>query len=849
MLRASWKSLLARKLRLVMSAFAIVLGVAFVAGSLVFTDTLGRAFTSIVAGSVGDVVVRPVGGGMGEMTRSSKTLPAELVASLAKVEGARRADGNVTAAGVFVIGRDGKLVGGGGGAPGLGASYHDAPAGHGLPGLTIREGRAPATSGEIALDPRTAEAAGFQIGDSVRVVTPGGQPEVRATLVGIGAFGGGSLAGATLTLFDTRTAQQLFTDGKQAFSDAWVTADDGVSQAQLRDRVAPLLPTGVEAVTGDKVADEAATNISEMLGFIRTFLLIFAGVSLVVGSFLIVNTFSIIVAQRSRELALLRALGASRRQVRRSVLFEALVVGLIGSTLGLVFGFALAIGIKALFAALGLDLSDAPLVFSPRTAVAAYAVGLVVTAIAAWLPARRASRVAPVEAMRDDVTIAESSMSRRVAIGVVMAVAGGAAMGAALFADILQDDTPLLGGGILFVLLGVSLASPLLSLPVIGVTGWVYRRSFGTVGLLAQQNARRNPRRTAATASALMIGLTLVSMMAVFGQSTKDSIDKVIGQSVVADYVVSNTVGLPFSPAIADQIRDVPGVAAAAQLRYADVKIDGRTDYLGALDPEDMDRAMRLQIPSGSTKDLVGDTILVEQGRASAAGLRIGDRLRIEVFGQPRSMRVVGTFVSSPVMNSTLITNLAALQRAGTVPADAAVFVVRETGADATAVRAGLDAVVADLPTVSLKDQAEFAEEQRSGIDQALVIIYALLGLAIIIAVLGIINTLALAVIERTREVGLLRAVGLSRRQLRRMVRLEAVIIALLGGLLGIGLGVLFGVSFQQSQKDAGIEILAIPIGQLVLFAVLAVLVGLLASLWPAHRAARLDVLQAITTE
>ncbi|MEO6143881.1 MAG: FtsX-like permease family protein, partial [Dermatophilaceae bacterium] len=435
MLRASWKSLLARKLRLLMSAFAIVLGVAFVAGSLVFTDTLGRAFTTIMAGSVGDVVVRPAGAVSDGNTLSTKTLPASLTTELATVDGAARADGNVTALGVFVIDKLGKVIGGQG-APGIAANYQNAPAGHGLDGLSISSGRAPAKAGEITLDPQTADRAGYQVGDIVPLVTSGAKPAIKATMVGVGRFGGGSMAGASLTLFDTRTAQQLFQGGKDVYSDIWVSAEDGVSQTQLRDRVQATLPAGVEAVTGDKVADESASEINEALSFISTFLLVFAGVSLVVGSFLIINTFSILVAQRSRELALFRALGASRRQVSRSVLFEALVMGFIGSTVGLALGFALALGIKALFALIGLDLSGSPLVFEPRTAVAAYLVGMLVTAFAAYLPGRRASRISPIEALRDDVAMPESSIWRRTIVGAAMTATGAAAMGVGLFTDI-----------------------------------------------------------------------------------------------------------------------------------------------------------------------------------------------------------------------------------------------------------------------------------------------------------------------------------------------------------------------------------------------------------------------------
>jgi putative ABC transport system permease protein len=469
MLRASWKSLLARKLRLLMSAFAIVLGVAFVAGSLVFTDTLGRAFTSIMAGSVGDVVVRPVGAVSDGNTLSEKTLPASLVTDLATVDGAARADGSVSALGVFVIDKSGKVIGAQG-APGIAVNYSDAPAGHGLEGLSISQGRAPARAGEITLDPQTADRAGYKVGDTVPLVTSGAQPSIKATMVGIGKFGGGGLAGATLTTFDTRTAQQLFQGGKDVYSSIWVTARDGVSQAELRQRVQARLPAGVEALTGDKAADEAATEINKALSFISTFLLVFAGVSLVVGSFLIINTFSILVAQRSRELALFRALGASRRQVSRSVLFEALVMGFVGSTVGLALGFALALGIKALFALIGLDLSGSPLIFTPQTALVSYLVGMLVTAFAAYLPGRRASRISPIEALRDDVAMPESSIRRRALIGTAMIALGAVAMGVGLFAEI-SNAVAYIGGGILLVVLGVALASPVIGRPVVALVG------------------------------------------------------------------------------------------------------------------------------------------------------------------------------------------------------------------------------------------------------------------------------------------------------------------------------------------------------------------------------------------
>ena len=847
MLRASWKSLLARKLRLLMSAFAIVLGVAFVAGSLVFTDTLSRAFTDILAESVGDVIVRPTGSTSDGTTMSAKTLPASLVTDLATVDGAARADGNVTAPGVFVIDRKGKLIGGQG-APGFAVGYRTGPAAHGKNGLSISSGRAPAKAGEITLDAQTAEKGGYKIGDIVPLVTSGSQPSLKATMVGVGDFAGGGMVGASMTLFDTRTAQQLFQGGKDVYSDIWVTASEGVSQAQLRDRVQSKLPAGSEALTGDQAADEAATEINKALSFISTFLLVFAGVSLVVGSFLIINTFSILVAQRSRELALFRALGASRRQVSRSVLFEALVMGFIGSTVGLALGFGLALGIKALFAMIGLDLSGSPLVFEPRTAVAAYLVGMLVTAFAAYLPGRRASRISPIEALRDDVAMPESSIRRRTIVGAVMTALGAAAMAVGLFTDI-SNAIAYIGGGILFVVLGVTFATPLIGRPVVAIVGVFYRRMFGTVGRLAEQNAIRNPRRTAATASALMIGLTLVSMMAVFGQSAKASIDKTISESFSADYVVSNAVGVPFSPTIVDQIEKVPGVGAVARFRYTAAKIGGETTQVGGIETVAFARSMNVTMDSGKIGDLSGKTLLVERNRAKDLGLTVGDSVKMSIAGTEASYRVVGIFEGLPNIWSAYLTSLDAVTGAGLIPADNLAYVVRLPGADAAQVRAGIDSVIADLPTITLKDQAEFAAEQRAPIDQMLMLIYALLGLAVVIAVLGIINTLALSVIERTREVGLLRAVGLSRRQLRTMVRLESMVISLLGAVLGVGLGLAFGIALQRSQADAGIGVLSIPGGQLLIFVVLAALVGVLAAVWPARRAARLDVLRAVTTD
>jgi len=847
MLRATWKSLLARRLRLFMSAFAVMLGVAFVAGSLVFTDTLGRAFTNIMAGTVGDVVVRPAGGSGDDSTQSTRTLPASLVADLARVDGAARADGNVTNFSTFVVGRDGKVIGAQG-APGLGLNYSSAPAGHDLTALEVRSGRVPERVGEVALDPTTASKAGYRIGDEVRLVSSGAQPSVTARLVGLVGFGNGGTVGASLATFDTATAQRLFVGGKDEFTDIWVTAEPGTSQAELRDRVARTLPAGFEAVTGDTAADEAASDVNKAVSFIGTFLLVFAGVALVVGSFLIVNTFSILVAQRSRELALFRALGSSRRQVTRSVILEALAIGLVGSTVGLGLGFLLALGIKALFATFGLDLSGSPLVFEPSTALVSYAVGLLVTLFAAYLPARRAGRIAPMAALREDASVAESSIHRRVVFGAGLLVLGAVGMGLGLFGE-LGQPVWWIGAGIFGVVIGAALTSPLLGRPVIALTGAVYRRAFGAVGVMAEQNAVRNPRRTAATASALMIGLTLVSMMAVFGQSAKASIDRTIDQGLAADYVVSNAVGVPFSPKVTDQVAQVPGVQTVARYRFVGWQVGAEQASATGIEPGVFEKAYPVDMEQGRLADLSAGTVVISDERARSDGMHLGDSVRATVAGTTATFRVVGVYRVSPGLGTPFLVSLDTLDGLGVAPADNLAFVVRAPGADPAAVKAGISRVIADLPTVTLKDQAEFAAEQRQPIDQMLYMIYALLGLAVVIAVLGIVNTLALSVIERTREIGLLRAVGLSRRQLRTMLRLESVVIALLGASLGVGLGVVFGVALQRAMASEGIDVLSIPVDQLALFVGLAAVVGMLAAVWPGRRAARLDVLQAITSE
>ncbi len=849
MLRATWRSVFARKLRLFLSAFAVILGVAFVAGSYIFTDTLDRAFTGLTSGAVGDVIVRPAGasGSGGGGLSSTRTVPGPLVEELSSVQGAARADGRITNFGTLVVAKNGKLIGGQG-PPGIAVNYSEGPAAHGTPLATLETGRFPAAAGEVVLDETTARKSGYLLGDEITLITSTERPRLTETLVGTATFGGSALVGTSVVMFDTSEAQSLYLGGKDAYSAIWVTAAPGTSQEQLRTAVTAALPDGFEATTGDAAAARAATRIDEALSFVNTFLLVFAGVALTVGAFLIVNTFSILVAQRSRELALLRAIGASRRQVARSVLLEASVVGLLGSAIGIVLGFALALGIRMLFGRVGLDLGASELVLRPRTVVVALVVGLVVTLAAAYLPARRAGRMPPVAAMRDDAALAESGLRWRIAVGALLLVAGVVAMGLGL-AGVGSEPTYVLGGGAFGVLVGTALLSPVLGRPVLAGLGWVYRRSFGAVGLMAEQNSRRNPRRTAATASALMIGVALVTMMAVLGASAKASLDKTLAEDIVADYVVSNVVGQTFSASIASDIEGLPGVGEVARVRGAVVEVDGDRDFATAVEPARVTSVARPEVVTGSLADLGESSVAISSQMATDQGLAVGSSVTVGFAGEEQPKKVVATYTPNAVLQSDVTLSLDGFEALGVPPTDRAVYVVAQPGADRAALRRALDAVVADLPTVSVNDQAEFAAEQRKPIDQLLFIVYALLGLAVVIAVLGIINTLALSVIERVREIGLLRAVGLSRRQLRTMLRLESVAIALLGAVLGVVLGLAFALALQRSLADDGIDVLAVPAGQLTLFVVLAGVVGVLAAVWPGRRAARLDVLRAIGTE
>jgi len=844
MVKASLRSVLSHKLRLTLSAVAVVLGVAFVSGTLVFTDTLNKTFTNLFDQVSSDVTVTKKSAfdaGFEGQGQALPTVPAAFVDKIRDVPGVQAVVGGITVEGVRIIGNDGEVLGSPG-APGLGVDWTES----GVPSaVRLVEGNPPATAGEVAIDTVSAKQGGLKVGDRVGLVTPG--PRIEATVTGLMKFGNsGNLAGATLAAFDTATAHELL--GSPDFTEILVKTADGATQQEVRDRIAATLPGDYEVLTKDQQAAKNSSDIQQGLRFITIFLLVFAFVAVFVGTFLILNTFSMLVAQRTRELALFRAIGASRRQVTLSVLVEALVTGIVGSTFGVLLGIGLAVGLQALFAAVGFEINADSLAIAPRTVIVAYLVGIPVTVFAALFPARRAAKVPPVAAMRDDIAMPVRSLHLRTIIGASMVLVGAVVFGISPLSSG-GLSAALLGAGVLGIFVGVAVLSPALSKPVVRTLGAAFPRVFGTVGRLSRENALRNPRRTAATASALMIGLALVGAISVLSASANSSLDRLVDKSVGADFILSDAIGTPFSPQIADSLEGVPGVQSITRQRYAPVQLAGANAFVSALSPGSLDEAVVLDYASGSTAGLEGRGLLVDAKAAEEKGWQVGSTVPATFLSGTRvDLKVGGIYESSPILGQYAV-SLDTLMAGGVKPLDSYVLINVADGAEAAAVKRALDAKLAGHPEVALKDQTEFKDQQRGSLNQLLYLIYALLGLAIVIAVLGIVNTLALSVTERTREIGLLRAVGMSRRQLRRMVRLESVVISVFGAVLGLTIGIAFGVALQRVLADDGIDVLRVPVGELIGFLVVAGVVGVLAAVWPARRAARLDVLRAITTE
>jgi putative ABC transport system permease protein len=850
MFRLTLRTLLARKVRLFMSTLAIVLGIGFLTGVLVFSNGLGSTFDGIIKGSTPDGLVRPAGTGSFESIgagNSTVLAPAD-VEALADLPEVAQADGNVDGLGMYLLDTDGKLVGGQG-APTIAFNYNNTPNLLGEPSLQLIDGDWPEGTTDVVLDTGAAENAGYEVGDEITVIAPSGDSiaNVRKTLTmtGTAEFNGGGTAGAILVIFSTQGAQELFLGGRDAFTSVSLTAAPGVSQARLVDAAEAVVPAAYEAVEGDTVAKESQDAVGQFLDVISTFLIAFAVIAILVGGFIIANTFSILVAQRIRELALLRALGASRVQVRRSVLLEAGLMALLGASVGIGLGLLLARALAALFRGFGLDINGDALDLTGTTVALAYGVGLAVTLVSAYLPARRASRTAPVAAMRDDGAPAEGSLHRRALIGaVVMLVGVGLAVAGIMGAP--GNDAIWIGAASVIWILTAAVISPVLGHPLLVACRSLFGRLFGTTGRLAGENALRNPRRTGATASALMIGLALVSAVGTLAASLSATSDALVDDQFAADFLVQSASFQSFPTGIGDDMAKVDGVALLSRDQYTPALIGGEPEVVLGVDPA-YSRIYDLDVVEG-TQELGDDQAVLTDDEARDRGLGVGDQLELAFPGkQSVSVEVVGIIEPTPVIGSINVP-LQVIEDMGINRTDTSLSINLDEGADRTEVQAELEEVIADVPIVSVQDKEQFAESIKGQINQLLFMIYGLLALAIVIAVIGIVNTLGLSVIERTREIGLLRAVGLSRSRLRGMVTLESVTIATMGAVLGMVIGLVIGVLLREVLKE-DLTVLSLPITSLLLFLAVAVLFGVLAAVVPAVRAARMKVLDAIATE
>jgi putative ABC transport system permease protein len=845
------KSLWARKVRALTTTLAVVIGVAFVAGTYILTDTTFAAFDEIFEDSLAktDVVITA----RDEVRQETGEVPsfgAAVLPKVRRVDGVRVAVGQIFTLGAFLDSENEQI--GTPFAPKFIAS--DLP--ESLETQTYVEGHAPRSARQVALDQSAAEESGLGIGDTLKLASVErvvAYPIVGLTRLGAASWGGASIAGLVLP------EAQRITDKRGEFDQILIAAEEGVSEATLKQRVArQLSDPSLLVETAQENSERNSDQIRSDLGFLRIALLVFAFVALFVGAFLIFNTFSITVAQRIREFGMLRTLGAGRRQILASVVVEALAIGLLGALLGLAGGYGIAKGLNALFVALGIDLPTTGLVTKERTIVVSLAIGIGVTLISSFVPALRATRVPPIAALQD----LELPRGRRrglvnAALALLLGLAGLGMVLAGLFGGAEGGDAAgLIGGGAVAVLLGVSLFSPRLVRPLASLTGRPLELMRRLIGRLARENTQRNPARTAVTAAALMIGLAVVAFVTVFAAGIKSSIATAVDESFQGELVLQNSDGFtPISPRAAAVARQVPGVQLVSTMRAAEGRLldgDGGDLRVTALD-RDAGAVIDIAWTEGDAatlRDLKEGEVVLDKSFASGNGLEVGDRARfLTQIGEKPSLRIVGEFEDKAELFGGAIVTRGLMASAFDQSDDTIDFVELAPGASAERVQARLSAAMdRDFPVVEVRNQQQLKENQETQINQLLGLIYALLALAVIVSLFGIANTLALSIHERTRELGMLRAIGMSRSQVRTMIRYEAVITALIGALLGMVIGVIFAALISQPLADEGFE-LSYPVDQLALMLVFAALAGVLAAIPPARRASRLKVLEALQYE
>jgi len=848
MLAATLRGMVAHKLRLVLTTASIALGVAFLAGTLILTDTMKLAFDQLFGkiGSGQDAVVRTEAAfdqseGVG---LSRAPIDSSVLEQVRAVDGVRVAEGSVTGY-ALLTDTEGEAVLTSGGAPTQGYNLPEDVALRG--DVEIRSGHAPTGPSEVVIDATSAEKHDIPLGSDIKILFRG--PTQTFTVVGTVGFGGEKdLGGTTSAYFDTATAQKVL-GSPDTFDAINVRAADGVSDAALATRLDAALPEAAEAVTGAQVAQETSDAVSQDLKFVSVMFLIFAGIALFVGSFIIWNTFTMIVTQRSREIALMRAVGATRRQIRKSLLTEALMLGAVSSAVGVVAGIGVAKGLNWLMSALGFSLPTTSLQIAPRTIWLSILVGTVVTVVAALVPARRATMVLPVEALREATPGSRPPSRRRLVIGALTLVGGVAAVLSALYGG---GSPKLLGIGVPAALIGVITLAPVAARPLAALLGWPLRLR-GVPGDLARQNAMRNPRRTASTATALMIGLTLVVSMGVFASSLKASFSDILSGSTHADlYLAKASNGAEgFSPEATKKVAAVPGVSAASATAFGQGRFADEQTFFTSIDPATAERTLSLDVSTGSVKALGADGVLVAKKKAEANGWAVGSTVPAEFASTGKhDLLVAGIFdQTGGFVEADYLLSLDGQDALTGDHLDASALVLLDEGADTGEVKAAITAALADHPDAKILDQEEYEAEATGFIDQLLTFVSVMLLLAVVIALLGIVNTLALSVFERTRELGLLRAVGMTRAQVREMVRWESVVISLIGAGAGAVLGIGLGLVLAQALKSEGIEAVSVPWPSIAAYVVAAAVAGMVAAIGPARSASKVDVLKAVVTD
>ncbi len=856
MIGVAIKGLATRKLRAALTAVAIVLGVAMISGTYILTDTIKSAFGTVYneVYKRTDVVIssKSAIGEESEGARNASKAPAfseSLLTTVRHLKGVEQAQGGITAS-AQLVGRSGKVLAVEG-APGLAFSVHP----HGdqrFNPLTLVAGAWPSGPGEVGIDANTAERHGYRVGETIGVIALGAEQHMRIS--GIVRIGGvSSIGGATMAIFDFPVAQQLFHVPGE-LSSISIAARPGYTPAELVREIRPLLPPDAQARTGAAQAKQATKDTSGFLTIFQHFLLAFAGVALFVGSFVIANTLSITIAQRTRELATLRTLGATRRQVLRSVLLEAFVIGLLAAVVGLFLGLALAKGLNALFVSFGIDLPQASTVFATRTIVVSLLVGVVVTVLAALRPAIRATRVPPIAAVREGALLPPSRFARFGPYAAVLTVGAAVAlMLIGLFVGSLSTTQRLvaIGLGAAGLFIGVGMLARTLVPPLAAVLGWPSTKIAGTAGRLARGNAMRNPTRTASTASALMIGLALVTLVSVLAAGLKSTFESSVNEVFNADYAITATNNFsPISTASAEAVSKVPGVEVVSGVRAGSGRAFGKLVGVTGVAP-DIRKVITVRWQAGSQAvpaELGESGAFVSKDYAKTHHLHVGSPLSLETpAANVMQLRVRGIFAppkgGSPYGEVTI--SAARFDAEYQDPQNVYAFVDIAGGASAANTRA-LQSALQGFPDAKIQTESQFKRNQEKGIDTLLNLLYVLLSLSIIVSLFGIVNTLLLTVFERTRELGMLRAVGMTRRQMRRMIRHESVVTALIGAALGIPLGVLLALMVGQAIEYPAFTV---PFGTLTVFVLVAIGGGVLAALLPARRAARLSVLAALQYE